>query len=57
MALTIYCSWCNEHQFKLAQDTFSQTTAVKIQCPECSRFTKIAIGKNGELIVSQCSAD
>jgi len=53
MTFTIYCIRCNEHEFKLDNDIFRHTPVVELKCPDCNKTTRVSVGKDGELLVSE----
>jgi hypothetical protein len=55
MTFTIYCIGCGEHAFKLDNDIFRHTPVVELKCPDpdCGKSTRISLGKDGEMIMSE----
>ena len=51
MALTIYCSWCNEHDFKIDENTVHNIGILMVECPKCEKITTVGAQHDGGIIV------
>ena len=46
MALTVYCSWCGDHEFKVDPATARYAGIMEYACPNCRKVTSIS-GRDG----------
>ncbi len=51
MALTIYCSSCNEHAFKVDERTVANAGIVSLKCPQCGKGTSVGAAPGGNITV------
>lgn len=51
MALTIYCSWCGEHAFKIDENTVHNIRILMVKCPKCEKITTVGAQSDGGIIV------
>lgn len=51
MDLRIYCSWCNDHAFRVDRETATHAGTVVLTCPKCIRDTKVTLGSSAEVSV------
>ncbi|MFQ5787974.1 MAG: hypothetical protein ACE5H1_08325 [Thermodesulfobacteriota bacterium] len=51
MALTIYCSWCSEHEFKVDPNTVHDVRILMVKCPKCEKITTIGSQSGSNIIV------
>jgi len=49
--LTIYCSWCTEHQHKIDETTAQRSGIMELLCPKCCRVTSINVRADGTIFV------
>jgi hypothetical protein len=49
--LTFFCSWCNDHEFKLDENTVRVVGILKFQCPKCEKITTIGVESGGGIII------
>ena len=52
MALTIFCSWCGKHEFKIDPTTARYVGILECQCPSCRKVTSISGRDDGTVFVS-----
>jgi phage FluMu protein Com len=51
MALTIFCGWCGEHEFKVAPATVREAGILELQCPQCRKVTSVSARDDGTVCV------
>lgn len=47
----IFCSWCNQHEFKVHENTIGDVGIVMLTCPACRKVTSLGRQPGGELII------
>jgi translation initiation factor 2 beta subunit (eIF-2beta)/eIF-5 len=51
MALTIYCSWCGQHEFKIDEQTLRDIHIFMVKCPKCGEITTVGSQEGSNIIV------
>ena len=51
MVLTIFCSWCNKHEFKVDSVTAENAGIIELQCPKCKEVTSVNRRPDGTMFI------
>jgi phage FluMu protein Com len=51
MTLTIHCCWCNQHEFKVDEQTLRNVGIFAIKCPNCRETTTVGSQEGSGIIV------
>jgi transcription initiation factor IIE alpha subunit len=51
MSHSVYCSWCNKHQFMVDRQTLDEFRFIIFKCPDCGKQTTVATNKEAPLLI------